>query len=83
LPVPTCWASGADSCARAWSIVPGWALRAVRAVGLGNGEVAVTALLCSTIQCIMSTVQCSTSGHSVHARASGCNAKFLYLPARH
>ena len=29
LPVPTCWTSGADSCANVWSVVPGWALPAV------------------------------------------------------
>jgi hypothetical protein len=44
LPVPTCWASGADSGASAWAVVPSWALRAVRAAGLGDGEVAVPAL---------------------------------------
>jgi hypothetical protein len=44
LPVPTCWASGADSCTRAWSVVPSWALWAVQAAGLGDGEVAVPAL---------------------------------------
>ena len=44
LPVPTCWASGADSCTRAWSVVPSWALWAVQAAGLGDSDVAVPAL---------------------------------------